>query len=120
MVNHHAVNGFMNMNMNMNMNTNMKVNIGFCEDCAVNKITRVPFMNEGKHATKPLDVIHTDLCVPMKTETHQGNRYFISFIDDYFHKAYVYFIRLKNQAFEKFQEFQAQVEKATGLHIKTL
>jgi hypothetical protein len=56
----------------------------------------------------------------MKNPTHMGNLYFITFIDDYSRKAYVYFLRHKNEAFEKFQEFRNYVENQTGLRIKTL
>ena len=56
----------------------------------------------------------------MKKATHFGNRFFITFIDDYSQKAHVYFLKHKNEAFDKFLEFKVYAEKATGLHIKTI
>ena len=35
----------------------------------------------------------------MRTQTHQGNKYFILFIDDYSRKVHVYFIKEKSKAF---------------------
>ena len=49
-----------------------------------------------------------------------GNRFFISFIDDYFRKVWTYFLKVKSEAFEVFKDFKAQVEKFSGHHIKTL
>jgi transposase InsO family protein len=56
----------------------------------------------------------------MKTLSHQGNQYFITFIDDFSRKSFTYFINTKDQAFNKFREFKSQVEKETGRHIKFL
>ena len=72
------------------------------------------------HSNGKLNLVHTDLCGPMKNPTNQGNLYFITFIDDYSWKVYVYFLRHKNEAFKKFQEFRNYIENYTGLCIKTL
>ena len=93
---------------------------GFCEDCALNKLTRLPFPTGGNIAPNTLDIIHSDICGPMNTLTHSGNKYFITFIDDHSRKAFVYFIKTKNEAYSKFQEFKAQVENETGHRIKIL
>lgn len=49
-----------------------------------------------------------------------GNRYFISFIDDYSRKNWVYFLKEKSEAFHAFKEFKAEVEQYSGVSIKTL
>ena len=56
----------------------------------------------------------------MQTVMHQGNQYFITFIDNYSHKAYVYFIKTKDQAFSIFQEYKVEIENSTGHHIQAL
>ena len=56
----------------------------------------------------------------MKTQTVQGNHYFLTFIDDFSRKAHVYFIRTKDQAYDKFCEFKFQVKNETDLCIKIL
>ena len=61
-----------------------------------------------------------DICGPMNTPTHQGKKYFVSFIDDYSRKAFVYFIAFKDQAYEKFSDFKNLVENQTGHRIKIL
>ena len=49
-----------------------------------------------------------------------GCYYFVTFIDDYSHKVWVYFMKAKSEVFGYFQEFKAMVEKETGLQIKCL
>lgn len=44
----------------------------------------------------------------------------VTFIDDYSCKTWIYFLKLKNEVFEKFREFKVHVENATGKTIKTL
>ena len=42
------------------------------------------------------------------------------FINDYSRKTQVYFIKIKDQVFEKFSEFKAQVENKINQYIKIL
>jgi hypothetical protein len=110
MIQNHTVQGLSSISGQLN----------FCESCAINKSTRLPFPSGGNRTTNKLQIVHSDLCGPMKTQTIQGNRYFITFIDDFTRRAQVFFIKTKDQAFSKFCEFKAQVENETGLRIKTL
>ncbi|KAI5336317.1 hypothetical protein L3X38_015584 [Prunus dulcis] len=57
---------------------------GVCEGCVYGKSHREPFENEKPwRAKNPLELIHTDVCGPMQNESIGGNKYFITFIDDY-------------------------------------
>jgi hypothetical protein len=40
------------------------------------------------------------------------------FIDDYSRYCYVYLIRRKSKAFERFKEFRVEAEKQLGKHIE--
>ncbi|XP_020263269.1 uncharacterized protein LOC109839251 [Asparagus officinalis] len=94
---------------------------GVCSSCMKGKQHRGEFPMEGAwRATKPLELIHTDLCGPMKTESLAGNKYFITFIDDFSRMPWVYFLRLKSEAFTVFQKFKAMVERQTDLEIKKI
>jgi hypothetical protein len=46
--------------------------------------------------------------------------YCITFIDDYSKYGYIYLIRNKSEAINKFKEFKLEVEKQLGRFIKTL
>ena len=54
-----------------------------CEGCAWGKSTRLPFPPSDKRAEEPLELVHTDLDGPMRTQAIGGYKYFAGFIDDY-------------------------------------
>ena len=92
-----------------------------CEGCALGKQHRDSFPH-GKawRAKAPLELIHTDVCGPMKTSTQVGNKYFLIFVDDYSRMTWVYFLRQKSEVFSIFKKFQAMVERQSGYLIKVL
>ena len=94
---------------------------GVCEGCMLGKQHRQPFPS-GKawRAKEPLELVHTDVCGPMRTPSHERNRYFILFIDDYTRMTWVYFLRERSQVFETFKRFKTYVEKQSGRHIKSI
>ena len=92
-----------------------------CEICQQGKQARLSFKNnQAWRATEKLQLIHTDVCGPMKTTSLSGNKYFILFIDDYTRMCWVYFIKLKNEVFSVFKQFKALVENQSNLSIKIL
>ena len=72
------------------------------------KMTMRSFKVKGYRAKEVLDVVHTNLCGPMSTRARGGYKYFISFIDDYLRYRYIYLMRHKSEAFEKFKEYKAK------------
>jgi len=56
----------------------------------------------------------------MESESHGGNRYFLTFIDDYSRRTWVYFLKHKFEVFEVFKSFKAYVEKQSGCCLKVL
>ena len=93
---------------------------GACESCLLGKMTKSPFKGKGERATEVLGLVHTDVCGPMSTQARGGYVYFITFTDDRSRFGYVYLMRHKSEAFEKFKEFRFEVEKQTGKSIKVL
>jgi transposase InsO family protein len=69
-----------------------------------------------------LDLIHSDLCGPMSIDTLSGYSYFITFIDDYSRKTWIYFLKTKesDEVLDRFKEFKALVENWTGRRIRVL
>jgi transposase InsO family protein len=72
------------------------------------------------HAQEQLQLVHSDICGPLETPSLSSALYFITFIDDYSRKTWVYFLKHKSEAFVVFQEFKALVEKESRKCIKTL
>jgi transposase InsO family protein len=56
----------------------------------------------------------------MRTTSHGGARYFLTFIDNFSRKTHVYFLKAKGEAFEKFKQYKALVENEIGHKIKVL
>jgi len=72
----------------------------------------------GMRATKPLEIVHSDVCDPMKTTSLGGARYFVTYIDDFSRKVWVYLLKSKGECLEKFKEFRALVETQLEYKIK--
>src|SRR5271169_465790 len=67
----------------------------FCEPCMMGKMMRLPFTSSNYRATRPLEIIHTDVSGPMRTKSPGGSRYFVTFLDEYTNKSYIYFMKHK-------------------------
>lgn len=65
-------------------------------------------------------MVHSDICGPITPTSNGNKRYFISFIDDYSRKTWVYFLQAKSEAFATFKSFKALVENEAGRAIKVL
>jgi hypothetical protein len=50
---------------------------------------------------------------PIKPVSNSKKRYFISFIDDYSHKVWIYFLAENSEAFTIFKNYKNLVEKET-------
>ena len=81
------------------------------------KLLKRPHKNVERN-TELLELIHTNLCEFEGKLTRGRNRYFITFIDDFSKYAYVYLLKNKSDAFEKFKEFLREVEDQFGRKIK--
>ena len=65
-----------------------------CQACQFGKQSRLPFpVNKAWRASEKVQLIHTNVCRPMKTPTLNGSKYFILFIDDFTRMCWVYFMK---------------------------
>ena len=91
-----------------------------CEACLMGKMTKSPFPGKGERASDLLGLVHTDVCGPMSTTARGGFGYFITFTDDLSRYGYVYLMRYKSESFDKFKEYQNEVQNQLGKTIKAL
>ena len=91
-----------------------------CEPCVMGKMTKTPFSGTMEQPTSLLEIIHTDVYGPMSVEARGGYRYFLTFIDDLRRYGYIYLMKHKSETFEKFKEFQSEVENHRNKKIKFL
>ena len=91
-----------------------------CEACLMGKLARTPFNGNVERASDLLEIIHTDVCCPISIPARGGFLYFITFIDDSSRYGYIYLMKHKSETFDKFKEFQNEVENQRGKKIKFL
>ena len=94
--------------------------LGTCESCLMGKMTKTPFIGHGDRSTELFGLIYTDVCGPMTTQARGGYSYFITFTDDLSRFGFVYLMKHKSEAFDKFKEYRSMIEKQTGKNIKIL
>ena len=96
-------------------------NLNFCEPCTQGKIHRNKFSNDGgKRSTQILGLIHSDVCGKLSSASLGGAQYFLTFIDDKTRYTWVYFLKSKEQVFDKFLEWKVKVERSSGQKVKIL
>jgi hypothetical protein len=64
-----------------------------CTHCQIGKKTRVRFKTKEHSTTKPLEIIHKDLCGPSRTKHTYGEQYFMLIVDDYTILTWVLFLK---------------------------
>ena len=96
-------------------------NISFCKGCAEGKMHQLPCpAKSSSKTTRKLQLVHSDVAGPLTPDSLGGNRYFVTFIDDFSRCCGPYFMRNKSEVFEKFREFEALVCNESGLKIVAL
>ena len=88
-----------------------------CKFCSQAKITKAPYKSVER-VSKPLDLIHSDICELDGVLTKNGKRYFITFIDDCSDFTFVYLIKNKYETFDIFKLFLTKTENQFIRKIK--
>lgn len=77
--------------------------------------------NKGKQKTHgSLDYIHFNLWGLARSPSHSGARYFLSIVDCYSHKIWVFTQKTKDETFKFFKSWKPLVENYTGRKVKRL
>ena len=93
--------------------------VGVCHGCTLGKARRFSFPKKSEcKTTKPLQLIHSDLCGPMHIPSVGGSRYFVTYTDDYSRYVSVYMLKTKDEAYDKFVEYVELVENQLDLKVK--
>jgi hypothetical protein len=65
-----------------------------------------------------LEIIHTDICGPFSMKSMDGYDSFITFTYDYSRYGYIYAIKERSEALDKFKIFKAEVENQLIKELK--
>ena len=94
-------------------------NLDFCESCAHGKIHRLPFPKKSsRKCTAPLQLVHSDVCGKVSSQSLSGCSYFLTFVDDFSRYTWVYFLESKDEVYDKFREWKVLAENQTGQRLK--
>ncbi|GFZ19218.1 hypothetical protein Acr_27g0009570 [Actinidia rufa] len=94
--------------------------INFCEHCVLGKQTRVKFGTAIHQTEGILDYVHTDIWGPTRTSSLGGRHWFVTFIDDFSRRVWVYTMKHKDEVLDIFLSWKQMVENQTGRKIKKL
>jgi transposase InsO family protein len=92
-----------------------------CKPCQVGKQNKTQFKSKSfTSIEKPLQLVHMDLCGPLRQEGTGKENCFMLIIDDYSRLTWVAFLKEKAKEFEKFKIFKALTETQTGKRLKAV
>ena len=64
-----------------------------CKSCQFGKQTRVQFNAKEGSSSRPLQLIHTDICGLVRKNSPRGEQYYILFIDDFSRMCWIGFLK---------------------------
>lgn len=91
-----------------------------CDVCIQGKMSRASFPKHSDRSSDILEIVHSDVCGPMRTESHGKAKYFVTFIDDHSGWCEVRFLNKKSGVFTEFKKVHTFFEKQKGVPLKCL
>jgi len=85
-----------------------------CKGCVLGKNIKKPFPSGESRSKEILHLVHSDVCHLMPVKSLEGSLYYVTFIDDFSYKTWIYFMKTKDEVSKKFQEFKAKIENLKG------
>ena len=71
-------------------------------------------------STCSLELIHMDLCGPMRVQSRGGKRYVFVLVDDYTRYTWTLFLAAKDDAFEDFCSLMRKIQRKYGKQLKAI
>jgi hypothetical protein len=93
-------------------------NSDYCVDCIKGKYANQVKKGEAKRSARVLKIIHTDICGPFPVKSVDDFNSFITFTDDFSRYGYIYLIKERSEALDKFKIFKSEVENQHNIKIK--
>ncbi|KAI0524826.1 hypothetical protein KFK09_004214 [Dendrobium nobile] len=94
--------------------------LGICVDCIKGKFTKHTIKKAATRSTQLLEIIHTDICGPFDVPSFSGQKYFITFIDDFSRYGYIYLLHEKSQSVDVLEVFINEVERQLDRKVKII
>ncbi|KAJ9562289.1 hypothetical protein OSB04_007449 [Centaurea solstitialis] len=92
-----------------------------CSACEMGKIKKSSHKLKVEHNTsKPLQLIHMDLCGPMRVQSINGRKYVLVIVDDFSRYTWVNFLRSKDSASDIIISFIRNVQVRLQLPVQVI
>ncbi|GJW69887.1 retrovirus-related pol polyprotein from transposon TNT 1-94 [Tanacetum coccineum] len=92
-----------------------------CSACEQGKSKRASLPPKLVPSTESkLELVHMDLCGPIRVASINGKKYILMIVDDYSRYTWVYFLRTKDEAPDTIIEFVNQVQRNLKVQILTI
>nr|GEX46638.1 hypothetical protein [Tanacetum cinerariifolium] len=91
-----------------------------CSSCELGKAKRKSFHTKTTRSSKRrLQLLHMDLCGPMRVESINGKKYFLVIIDDYSRFTWTHFLRSKDETPKVLIDFLRLVQRGLHAQVRT-
>jgi transposase InsO family protein len=91
------------------------------DGCIISKQHRLPFQTKANyHAGKALELVHGDLCRPIKPATPGGKTLFLLMVDDMSRYMWLVLLSAKSDAAKLIKQVQTEAEAESGKKLKVL
>uniref|UniRef100_A0A6N2K712 Integrase catalytic domain-containing protein n=1 Tax=Salix viminalis TaxID=40686 RepID=A0A6N2K712_SALVM len=91
-----------------------------CIECIKGKQTKHITKKPATRSSQLLELIHTDICGPFDAPSWSGEKYFITFIDDYSRYGYTYLLHDKAESVNVLKLFIDEVERQLEKKVKVV
>ncbi|GKD89484.1 retrovirus-related pol polyprotein from transposon TNT 1-94, partial [Tanacetum coccineum] len=92
-----------------------------CSSCELGKAKRKSFHTKTTPSSKRrLQLLHMDLCGPMRVENINGKKYIFVIIDDYSRYTWTHFLRSKDETPEVLIDFLRLVQRGLYAQVRTV
>ncbi|GJT16891.1 retrovirus-related pol polyprotein from transposon TNT 1-94 [Tanacetum coccineum] len=82
-----------------------------CSSCELDKAKRIGFKSKTTPSSKRrLNLLHMDLCGPMRVESINGNKYILVIVDDYSRYTWTHFLRSKDETPDVLIDFLRMIQ----------
>ncbi|GJZ35435.1 retrovirus-related pol polyprotein from transposon TNT 1-94 [Tanacetum coccineum] len=83
-----------------------------CSSCEVSKAKRSSFKSKTVPSSKGrLNLLHMDLCGPMRVASINGKKYILVIVDDYSRYTWTFFLRSKDETPEVLKDFLTMIQR---------
>ena len=76
--------------------------------------------NAEQGSSRPLSLLHMDLCGPMQVQSLAGKKYVLVIVDDYSRYTWVFFLRSKDETLEVIITFIKNIQVRLQVDVQTV